>query len=442
MLGVFGFSGQSQAGPSMLTDFEKGINTNDGPDGDSKGFWIWTHDYIHLNVVSPGANGTNYAVQYDVIEHDPVDTRDAFYIYNLPNRPHLPERGGDKMSIYIKVPSDFTTQSSRGNWNVGTYTRYEPTSNDAGLHFYHIYELHPTDNWQRIILNNHPQNWNGGQQEPQKDCTWNQQWGNNPNRWHYFDGFTRLYLQPMDDLGVDGYAPPWSYQFDEVEFYQSSEPEDDDYINSISASYLGNGRFIIGWEGLIHTANPDHYEVRYSTAPINNANYSSAIVMCEDATVDAGMYTHASCDATLPITSGRVYFAISCTSQNTGLISKIDYDISANTGNATTPPIRSNPQPSGTLSCGTTQTVISLNTNKNATCKYSTIPGTDYALMTNTFSTTGGTTHSTIVSGLTDGNSYNYYVRCQDGSGNANDDDFVISFLVYLTGIFLPLIMK
>ena len=43
---------------------------------------------------------------------------------------------------------------------------------------------------------------------------------------------------------------------------------------------------------------------------------------------------------------------------------------------------------------------------------------------------TGGTAHSTLVSGLVDSGSYSYYVRCQDGTGNANPDDFVITFSV------------
>src|SRR4029077_9175490 len=50
--------------------------------------------------------------------------------------------------------------------------------------------------------------------------------------------------------------------------------------------------------------------------------------------------------------------------------------------------------------------------------------------MVNTFSTTGAMAHSTAVSGLANGGNYNYYVRCQDASGNTNPDDFVISFSV------------
>ena len=96
----------------------------------------------------------------------------------------------------------------------------------------------------------------------------------------------------------------------------------------------------------------------------------------------------------------------------------------------TTPPVRSNGQPSGVLAVGTTQAILSLATNENATARYSTLPGTAYAAMTGTFLTTGGTSHSTTVSGLADGTTYTYYVRSIDASGNANTNDFAISFSV------------
>ena len=50
----------------------------------------------------------------------------------------------------------------------------------------------------------------------------------------------------------------------------------------------------------------------------------------------------------------------------------------------------------------------------------------------NTFSSTNLITHSQTITDLSDGNSYTYYVRCQDEQGNANSDDFTISFSVGL----------
>ncbi len=96
----------------------------------------------------------------------------------------------------------------------------------------------------------------------------------------------------------------------------------------------------------------------------------------------------------------------------------------------TTPSVRSNGLPSGTLVAGTISTALSLTTNENATCKYATTAGTSFSSMTNTFTTTGSTSHTKVVSGLVNGATYSYYVRCQDTAGNANMSDFTISFSV------------
>jgi len=72
----------------------------------------------------------------------------------------------------------------------------------------------------------------------------------------------------------------------------------------------------------------------------------------------------------------------------------------------TTPPVLSNGAPSGTLASGTTQANLTLTTDETATCKYATSSGVVYASMTHTFTTTNSTSHSTPVSGLSDGTTY------------------------------------
>jgi len=100
----------------------------------------------------------------------------------------------------------------------------------------------------------------------------------------------------------------------------------------------------------------------------------------------------------------------------------------------TTPPVRSAGSPTGTLAVGTTQTAMSLVTNEAATCRYSTTAGVAYASMTATFAGAGTTAQSTTITGLTNGATYNYYVRCQDTYGNANPDDYLITFSVASAG--------
>ena len=95
-----------------------------------------------------------------------------------------------------------------------------------------------------------------------------------------------------------------------------------------------------------------------------------------------------------------------------------------------TPPVRSAGSPSGALVSGTTGTTMTLTTNETATCKYGTITLTAYGSIASTFATTAGTSHSQSLTGLTNGSSYNYYVRCIDTATNANTDDYIISFSV------------
>lgn len=79
--------------------------------------------------------------------------------------------------------------------------------------------------------------------------------------------------------------------------------------------------------------------------------------------------------------------------------------------------------PVGFLAYGTTQTVISLVSNYNATCRYSQTASTSYDDMTGEFAYTGGPSafHSVTVGGLSQNSSNDYYVRCMDETG-AKDD--------------------
>lgn len=96
----------------------------------------------------------------------------------------------------------------------------------------------------------------------------------------------------------------------------------------------------------------------------------------------------------------------------------------------TTPPVRSDGLPTGVLPAGTTQATLSLTTDEDAICHYAVDADTEYSEMTGIFGTTGEKDHSTLITGLADGNSYTYYVRCQDRLGNTNGNDYAISFSI------------
>jgi hypothetical protein len=114
---------------------------------------------------------------------------------------------------------------------------------------------------------------------------------------------------------------------------------------------------------------------------------------------------------------------------------KAETDPDGGTTPDTEPPTRSAGSPTGALAAGTTSTTMSLTTNESATCKYGTTSAA-YASLPNTFAGSGTTSHSATISGLTNGGSYTYYVRCQDDEStpNVNTDDYTISWTVSTPG--------
>ena len=96
----------------------------------------------------------------------------------------------------------------------------------------------------------------------------------------------------------------------------------------------------------------------------------------------------------------------------------------------TTAPVISGGVPSGEQQCTSDPRNISLQitTDELVTCKYDTSDDT-YANLSNTFTTTGGTSHSQALS-LACNASYTYYCRCQDTCGNANGSSTEVTFSI------------
>ncbi|RKY35269.1 MAG: hypothetical protein DRP78_05610, partial [Candidatus Omnitrophota bacterium] len=413
--------------PCMLTDFETGENTNGLIGGGTGYFRHQSGTENHLPVVSPGAVETNYCVEYITEAWELAENGDhpqSFYIDNPNSRTLIEEASGaNRMCAWVKLPDGYI-QSGDRNFHFGTYTRDpEIPSNSAGIHFYHTFSIPgSTQYWTKIIANEHPQARSGD----------NDEIGNNPTNssgWDYYDGFTRFYFHTKGGI----YPTPgtWSWFIDEVKFYQEAESEDVQNVTSISCTYFGEGHFQINWHGDLRVeSNSHHYELRYSTSLITNANYSSAAIApgCSDLTKVSESYNLMSADFTIPITTGTAYFAIKDLDSVSSYVSKIDYFISEI--NDETAPVRSNGNPTGNLSSGTTSTSISLTTNETADCKYGPFANVAYADLPNTFNNTNSTSHSQTITGLSDGQSYTYYVRCQDTAENVNTDDFTISFSI------------
>lgn len=95
-----------------------------------------------------------------------------------------------------------------------------------------------------------------------------------------------------------------------------------------------------------------------------------------------------------------------------------------------TPPKRSDPEPKGSLDAQTRKAIMSLKTDEKAICRYSDVEGIAYDYMQDKFESIASTSHSVLITTLSEGGEYTYYIRCIDEQGNKNADDFEISFKV------------
>ena len=95
----------------------------------------------------------------------------------------------------------------------------------------------------------------------------------------------------------------------------------------------------------------------------------------------------------------------------------------------TTAPVVTLVSPGATLKAGTKEATMSVNTNESSLCKYSTSSNTTFAGATS-FTQTNSSSHSTNLSKLTNGTTYNYYIQCRDQAGNTGK--LTISFKVLM----------
>lgn len=301
---------------SMLADFEDGtLNTGTGgyfQEYENDG----THgpDYQEVDVDSTqGAGATGSCLK------DTVTEGNIYIIYYASgsSRPLISQASGaNRLTFYMKLSENYPLGSDY-NFHVGTYSR-DPINGDPyqlGSHYYHLLNIPGSSYWTKVICNAHPNHQTGVRTDP----------GDNPQSWNYYDGFTRFYLDMVPQSPI---PLPWSGYFDEVRFYTTSEPENDETINNIACSYFGHGHFLISWHGnsqYIH--NGHRYEVRYSMSPITNANYSSA-AQCPGGpfSLATGSYNWIKADFTISVQDcTRYYFAIKDLDSSSPYVSKIDY---------------------------------------------------------------------------------------------------------------------
>ncbi len=137
--------------------------------------------------------------------------------------------------------------------------------------------------------------------------------------------------------------------------------------------------------------------------------------------------------ATYDPASGRLFFTEMYEDTPTIHVYQIDPPVVD-----TTPPLLYNGSPSGKLPLGTRQAVLSVTSNENATCRFSTVAGTPFPAMTNTFTNTGNTVHHHNLTNLHDEQTYSYFVRCRDENNNFNTMDYLLSFRIAQNNAIVP----
>jgi len=243
----------------------------------------------------------------------------------------MPEAAGcNRLSFMIKLPAGYPLPAGPKNFKVTTYSKNpeESGTTDQGAHMYHFLRIPATGNWTKVIINQHPQYWNGnGKVDP----------GDNPtaqNGWNYIEGFTGFFID--GDL-IAPLPNPWTAWIDEIKFYNETEAENVQHINSIACAYYGNGHFKLCWAGE-NSFGPTHptYEVRYSTQPITNENYDQAVPVPGNPFSKNwdDWYNQTEADFTIPVKENvRYYFAIKSIDPSYPNCTRIDYLVGGSQGN-------------------------------------------------------------------------------------------------------------
>ena len=212
----------------------------------------------------------------------------------------------DRWSFYIKTTGTTTATAtdSGATFHVGTYltddvayTAYgtgdgAPYEGPGNQHYYHYLRLSPGA-WLHVELDRHPTHRRGSSpagDDPAYILPATDKEGVS-HPMHYYEHLSQWYMEIRD-----AQTQQTSYLLDEMYFYSTQDPtesaepnQNDDSVTSLWVGYWpATGKWQMGWNDMSYTdatgthTNDDTnstFEIRWSTSPINNANYNSANVV-------------------------------------------------------------------------------------------------------------------------------------------------------------------
>lgn len=181
--------------------------------------------------------------------------------------------GSNRLSMYIWLPGDVVNDSGLASYYPPKVTISVGPYNSVGGHFYHRAYVQG-GGWIKFIVDGHPQHnnaWDNAAEYPYPSSSL---------RDYGEDYFRTMYRWYVTFLPYDGIAvPKYEVRFDEIEFYNDTEPQNNETINTPTIGYYPNKKsFEISFCDK-YKNNKDSwstYELRYSFAPITNANWGSA----------------------------------------------------------------------------------------------------------------------------------------------------------------------
>lgn len=238
---------------------------------------VWGNSFMATIIATVGTGNQLYAefnpydgvrrdfarIYADNVAFDKTPTTWSFNTYN-------------RWRYWIKAPAQMSRPyetDGRGNANIGAYAKRianaDYYSDEAGGgHFYYNQNWPLTGTWVQCTVNYFVDHWrgnSGGTEEGSAERITGEA------GYNLFDALTRFYFQ-----GNRTAALPAVYHIDEVGFYREVNPEPEQQVRGICATFIpGSNRVIVTWMRN-KNENSVRHEVRYAFSDIHASGWNQA----------------------------------------------------------------------------------------------------------------------------------------------------------------------